>query len=413
MFSSSTIGKIVQYWRELLLVVISILFGYFVLEVCYRAYQYVTLPKKLISLVSANLPKVADSAKGNRHTYVFDQYTGYLYSPNNEGLRGPPWNSHWKTNSHGHVSLTEYPMQKPTGEFRIAVIGDSFTANINNNVLWTDILQDQLNASPKWRAKTGKAFTRVINFGVDGFGMVQFAEMASHHIGKFSPDLVIVNFISDDILRRIRYLEPVLADTAVANQENVISEYVQRHYLSRINWFRPYPELLAAIGGKYFGLTTRIPIDATEIYAEEGNTRYSNLEEGVNASWLAVKDIIQIYPDAIFLQTPLYYDLTNEFESAPQLKGIVEKLQKRVPEANIVSMLPYMSKLLDGKRLKDRPDLAGKTLHEIAALPDERNLEVYRWFFIPDDIHYTDYGTKLYGYQVAGYLIENVGALKK
>ncbi len=42
----------------------------------------------------------------------------------------------------------------------------------------------------------------------------------------------------------------------------------------------------------------------------------------------------------------------------------------------------------------------------IIRLPDSQKLEVYRWFYLPDDPHYNDYGTTLYGRQVAAYLIE-------
>ena len=75
--------------------------------------------------------------------------------------------------------------------------------------------------------------------------------------------------------------------------------------------------------------------------------------------------------------------------------------------------------MLDSKRLEDRPDLAGLDRDSIARLPDGRKLEVYRWFYVPDDPHYTDYGTTLYGEQVTAYLIErsatgvDVGSAKR
>ncbi len=66
-----------------------------------------------------------------------------------------------------------------------------------------------------------------------------------------------------------------------------------------------------------------------------------------------------------------------------------------------------MDILLEGKRPKDRPDLAGMTLHQITALPDNRKLEIYRWFFLPEDTHYTDYGATLYAHEVAKLLINS------
>jgi hypothetical protein len=73
-------------------------------------------------------------------------------------------------------------------------------------------------------------------------------------------------------------------------------------------------------------------------------------------------------------------------------------------------MLAQMEALLDGKRWRDRPDVKGKTLHQILALPEEQRLEIYRWFFLPDDLHYTDYGTTLYAREVAERLIGDASA---
>jgi hypothetical protein len=73
----------------------------------------------------------------------------------------------------------------------------------------------------------------------------------------------------------------------------------------------------------------------------------------------------------------------------------------------IVSMRPQMDALLKGKRLKDRPDLGGMSLHQITALPSDQRGEIYRWFFLPEDAHYTDYGISLYQREVAKYLIRN------
>ena len=44
---------------------------------------------------------------------------------------GHPSYSRWRTNSHGHIARSEYPKAKPVGEFRIAVIGDWFTAGLH------------------------------------------------------------------------------------------------------------------------------------------------------------------------------------------------------------------------------------------------------------------------------------------
>jgi len=406
-FRDSAILRVAQYLREFLLILFSLLIGYLVLEAAYRIYQHHFLPQKLYALVVAGSATSADG-KGVANTYVFDQYTGYRYVANKEGQRGPPWNSRWRTNSYGHVSSVEYPQQKPAGEFRIAVVGDSFTANITNNVRWTELLEKHLNASPEWRARVGKNFTRVINFGVDGMGMVQFAAMVRHYAIGFEPDLIVVNFISDDILRRLRYTNlPTSSNIIEGNREQVIRDFIQQKYLDKIDWFRLYPELLAAAAGRYLGMTTKIPLDARILLAEEATSHYADRREALAASVKAIDDILHDSPNVVFLNVPFYHELVNEYQSMPWLKGVVDDLRKAAPQANIVSMASYMDRHLEDKRLSDRPDLAGMTLHQIAALPDDKKLEIYRWFFIPDDVHYTDYGTAIYAREVAAYMIEH------
>src|SRR5262249_49673990 len=117
-------------------------------------------------------------------------------------------------------------------------------------------------------------------------------------------------------------------------------------------------------------------------------------------------DIISLYPGAIFLHMPLWQELEDHAASTPW-SGLVDDVRHRVPSARIVSMRPAMDALLEGKRLKDRPDLAGiRKFSQLLALPEAQKLELHRWFFLPYDSHYSDYGTTLYAREVARYLIE-------
>jgi hypothetical protein len=388
--------SLATYWRELLLVLVSTLFMILVPELGYRLYQYQTLPDTLLDLVSAQ-SQIAPRDSGSLK-YTYDPHTGYLYTPNFEGRYGRPWYSHWRTNSHGHVSQFEYPKEKPSGEYRIAVVGDSMTANITNNIRWTEVLEASLNASPEWKALVGNRFTRVINFAVDGTGMVQFAGMVRYHVLAFEPDLTIVNFVSDDILRRMRYVRVSIS------REDDIRKFVQT-YLDEIDWFSPCPELIAAMTRSWSGLRCALPLDSREILAFGAARVYSDRKEAIAASAEAVTDMMTAFPNILFLQMPLVQEL--EDVDVPEWRGLVEDLSKAVPHAKIISMRPQMDALLEGKRLKDRPDLAGMMLHQITALPDNRKLEIYRWFFLPEDAHYTDYGITLYAHEVAKFLISS------
>ena len=364
------------YWREALLVLVSIALTLVVSEIGYRLYQYQTLPGQLFALVKAQLPTNYGARTANSSTQLLlaDAHTGYVYAPNFEGTRGHPWHSRFRTNSHGHVSKFEYPRQKPAGEYRIAVIGNSFTANITNNVRWTEVLEELLNASPQWRQQVGDRFTRVINFGVDGTGMIQFAAMVRHHAMTFDPNLIIVNFISDSILRRLRYVG-VPAHTN--DQTTMIRAYVRNNYLARIDWFNPCPELIVAVAGRLWGQRCMLPLDARDILANEPTFRFSDRLEAINASIASVKDMMSVFKDILLLQMPTFPELENHRDTLQQ--GLADALRAALPQARIVSMRPQMDALLEGKRFRDRPDLTGRDSSSdrgAAGRSDARNLSL-------------------------------------
>ncbi len=381
-------------WREVALAIASASLAFVALDVGYRIWQYRTLPDRLYALI-------APSFGNGQNSYVYDHHVGYRYPPNFEGSRGAPWHSRWRTNSHGHVAAFEYPRAKPDGEYRIAVIGDSFTANVTNNVRWTEVLEQELNHSPAWRDRVGRKSTRVINFGVDGMGMVQFALMVRHHALAFSPDMVIVNFVSDDLLRRLRFPEPSITGD---DREQVLRANIQRRMIDPINWFRVYPELLAAAIAPRLGLVVGIPLSAKTILAAEPGMYFPDRQEALRASAVAAREIVEIHPKVVFLQAPQYHEIANE--PIPQWDGLVARFQVAAPAAKVVSMLEPMRTLLEGKRKLGDEDFKGLTMHQILALPSEQWPEIYKWFFLPDDVHYTDYGTTLYAKQVARYLAE-------
>lgn len=388
-----------RYWREMLLVATSVIVTYCVLDIAYRIYQYETLPDRLFRLGEVLL---RNHGQGR---VIFDEHTGYRYAPLIDGHERPPFNSHWRTNSYGHVSDVEYPRRKPPDEYRIAVLGDSMTANTQNNVRWTDVVERQLNASPKWQAFVGGRSTRVINFGVHMMGIVQFAAMLRYHALDFDPDLIIVNFISDDVRRRLIFMVP---PTVTPDTDETLRLYIKTNILYQIRWFRFYPELLAATAGGYLHMRSLLPLDERLIWAQSLNNIFTETSEAISASAAAIRDMLALAHaherPILFFQQPQADEL-DELDS-PHVKWFVEAVQKAVPEFRVVDMQPRMAVLLAGKHVKDRPDLAGMTRNALMLLPDSQKLEVYRWFYLPDDAHYTDYGTTLYGNQVAAHLIE-------
>jgi hypothetical protein len=105
------------------------------------------------------------------------------------------------TNNQGYVSENDYSFLKPSGEYRIAIIGDSLTACVTNDFPWPDILEKILNKDNNLKILLDIKNFKVLNFGVQGAGFENFAQIYNNKVIKYCPDLIIVNFIEDDFRR--------------------------------------------------------------------------------------------------------------------------------------------------------------------------------------------------------------------
>lgn len=300
----------------------------------------------------------------SERSVLFDANVGFRYAPNFTGERGSPWFSHWRTNQRGHVSRSDYPQHKPVGELRIAILGDSFTAGITNNVRWTDQLEDRLNESAAWRGSVGGQSTRVINFAVDGYGFVQFAAMLNY-VSAFESDLVVVTFVTDDIFRKLRFVN---VPYSTGRRDQDLRAYIDS-YLAEINWLRPYPELFAATLGPYFGMQTRLPLDPLSVLASPRG-RY-NRSEGIAATATAVRTILSFSPRSLFIQAPQIEELRGyPLKESAELSAALQ-----APNIRFVSMIPAMW----------------------ARMPDKSTLT--RWYFSPDR-HPTDAWAEVFADEV-------------
>lgn len=101
-----------------------------------------------------------------------------------------------RINAHG-MRDREVSMQKAPGRFRIAVVGDSFTFG------WRVFLEDcyvkQLEKLLNDRADRPDSF-EVLNFGVCGYNTEQQMILLEEKVLAFDPDLVIVGFVTNDIM---------------------------------------------------------------------------------------------------------------------------------------------------------------------------------------------------------------------
>jgi len=94
-----------------------------------------------------------------------------------------------RTNSQG-LRDREYQQVKPQNTYRIAVIGDSFTmgSGVEIEHVYHKILEERLNGESK-----GRRF-ELINFGVGGYSLRQYAAVMKYKALSYDPDLVLIGF---------------------------------------------------------------------------------------------------------------------------------------------------------------------------------------------------------------------------
>ncbi len=113
----------------------------------------------------------------------------YEANPNSEGYA---WKAQVKINSYGFRDK-EYSINKDVKTYRIITLGDSVT--FGNFLSIEDTFSDQLEVLAN---EAGKNFV-VLNLGLGGYDTLQ--EVATlEHIGiQFQPDLVVVNYVINDM----------------------------------------------------------------------------------------------------------------------------------------------------------------------------------------------------------------------
>ncbi len=125
---------------------------------------------------------------------VNDPDMGYAH-PKNASYRLGTLNV--RLNSRG-LRDHEIPFAKPTGERRILVLGDSvaFGWGVDQGETFSDRME------PLLRSRTGQAW-EVINAGVNGYNSEQEATFLAAHGWRYSPDIVIVVFVDNDVDPRL------------------------------------------------------------------------------------------------------------------------------------------------------------------------------------------------------------------
>ncbi len=151
----------------------------------------------LVSEIALRIIKLPQLSYGDNLPLVYqkDEELGFKFIPNSEGVykRYFEWETDIKINSHGWRDY-EYPYEKKDGVYRIAVIGDSFTANMETPLdkTYTKVLEKLLQNNISKQIE-------VLSFAIDGTGTDYHYKVLKQYALKYHPDMIIHAFFYNDI----------------------------------------------------------------------------------------------------------------------------------------------------------------------------------------------------------------------
>lgn len=148
---------------------------------------------------------------------------GYLLKPSinqisdGYGICIPAY--HIRTNSHGFRDY-EYSKNKPKNTKRILVLGNSivFGHGVELNETYSKVLERKLN-----NRSSDKKY-QVLNFGVPDYNIAQKVELFEERGLYFDPDLIILHYLGDDIVKWDEFEE--LQNESIVN-------YIEKNNISR------------------------------------------------------------------------------------------------------------------------------------------------------------------------------------
>lgn len=131
--------------------------------------------------------------------YVTDPFTGMKLRPNAEGWYREEGEAYVRVNSLGMRDDREINVEKSSGTFRIAVLGDSYVEalQIPTEDTFPVLVEKKLNQCEAFKGRK----VEVLNFGVSGYSTAQELLTLQHRVWPFSPDLVMLTFLAGNDLR--------------------------------------------------------------------------------------------------------------------------------------------------------------------------------------------------------------------
>jgi hypothetical protein len=303
--------------------------------------------------------------------------------------------SHVSVNNLGWVSPDDYSPSKAPGQFRVAILGDSLTASINNDIPWPHIVQEEL------RKALPQAI--VMNLGSPGMNTQLMARLTLPIAQRLAADAVIVNMIIENLDFPLQkesgppaVQEEDLLLTSPAPRTLLIGDVTVPFFCPKsadgcmINpvWNVPrgrelsqsevtdVKQVSARLALRNRLLWTRRSL----LFSPQGvmqSAPTASSEEQIRAALVALLAIREAYPNLLVTINPLewYYDPTR----LPAKAGSFIS-QARGAGVEVVDMREFLPE----------------------ASAEERHL----WWNMPFDGHWSNRGAEIYGRAIAGVIME-------
>lgn len=423
-----------------MLVVASVIAGVLLVEAGYRAWLYYSgtfdeTTLTVLRLPSSSYPEIgAMRAPGSHSNWrIFDKEHNLVFETD------------IRINRAGFRSDFQYPIAKEPGELRIAVLGDSFVEGLNNNFTWVDELQRVLVKSD-----LSKKYTkiRVMNFGEIGAGIQRMLINYTIYAEKFQPDLVVLNFLDDDI-RRIHGVRTE-KDRAMGKierwQRQVEDQYFKINPMDDVRW----PPTIDIDGVRVHLVCQSEPhtlenracfpwalFYADDIIANDKKKMLSVKKKLMNKImgrlWFSPNPL-SLYAMMGYPPTLNYLALRQRFfDEVLRPKAFAETPAASQPVQDSVSLsadaiLTLKAEVKDliviynpqfQQLARKNPDIGLAELQEkirAIRIVDTRTYlplpaaegEITTWFNLPHDGHWSDKGARIYARAVAGIVAEHV-----
>jgi hypothetical protein len=166
------------------------------------------------------------------------RYTDYVRPSQNQGVwfeLKPGTAAYFKKEKIKINSLglrdREYVLAKPPNTFRIAVVGDSYTFGDGVKIedAYHSVLEQKLNET------YGQPRFEVINFGLGGYNLRNYAAIIQHKVPDYSPDMVLIGFCANN-------------DDDLPTPEQITKPYTKQQPQKHL-WFVKNLQIVRTIGG--------------------------------------------------------------------------------------------------------------------------------------------------------------------